>query len=325
MKYIKFNEAVKTTDRLIKLLHDLNINPKIGAKIESEFLSPLQLAEILHNSKVLESPPQLLANAGGIVDLAAKILSIENQPELKDFIPHLKIFSNDHTFSTAVQMKKGDIRDDGNRKMAELYLACLAVHFAFNVKLDHPEQSKGDNPDIIFDIKLDDNNKSTWTLAVKTISTLNGQTIFENIQKASRQIDSENCKADRGIVVINLKNSIDHDLLWGRDFASPDDAINELGDQITNIMSLAEKDRPEEEWTSLFSNKTSPLILYYAHAVVKLKSSIGKEKPIILKIMKWTNPTKNPDPVALDIAWYLNHYMQIIVEGTPGSNGTLPS
>lgn len=151
MSFTKFEDAEGIVNRFITLLNQHGISPAVGSRIESEFLSPLQLLESTRNAGKLADSPELLADAGGMYDLAAKILAVETQPEFQSFIPHLKLFEEGAKFATAVQPKNGDIRDDVNRKLAELYLGSLAVHFAFNVQLDHPVNSKGDNPDVLFE------------------------------------------------------------------------------------------------------------------------------------------------------------------------------
>ncbi|MEN6542177.1 hypothetical protein [Parvibaculum sp.] len=37
--------------------------------------------------------------------------------------------------------------------MTELYVACLAMTFGSNIALDHPVNSKGDNPDVMLDFR----------------------------------------------------------------------------------------------------------------------------------------------------------------------------
>ena len=55
--------------------------------------------------------------------------------------------------------------------------------------------------------------KRCWALAIKTISSRSGQTIFERIADGAEQIDRKACIADIGIVIINAKSAIDHEAL----------------------------------------------------------------------------------------------------------------
>lgn len=325
MSFTRFEDADDIVNRFITLLNQHGISPAVGSRIESEFLSPLQLLESTRNTGKLAGSPELLADAGGMYDLAAKILAVETQPEFQSFIPHLRLFEEGAKFATAVQPKNGDIRDDVNRKLAELYLGSLAVHFAFNVQLDHPVNSKGDNPDVMFEVRPDLLPPSTWALAIKTVSSRSGQTIFENVQKAARQIDAPACSADRGMVVINLKNSVQHDQLWRNAYTSLSEAQSALKGQIESLILATETDRPTSDWEPLFANRTSPLVFYFAQTVVRLRLSEDKEVPTILKMSKLANPLCRQDPVASSIAWQLNHGMQTILLGIPGEINRAPA
>lgn len=325
MSFISFEDANDIVDRFISLLSKLGISPAIGSKIEGEFLSPLQLLESTRNLGALVDKPELLADAGGMYDLAAKLLAIETQPEFSSFVPHLELFEAGAEFSTVVQAKSSDIRDDVSRKLAELYLGSLAVHFAFNVQLDHPVNSKGNNPDVMFEVRPDGFPPSTWAMAIKTLSSRAGQTIFENIKKAANQIDAEACHADRGMVVINLKSSLLHDQLWNGMHTSLDDAKVALLNQINTLMEAAETDRPLSDWEPLFAKRTAPMVLYFAQAVVKLHLADGQEVPTILKMMKLANPLGRQDHIAQSIAHQLNEFMQNVLRGIPGGPGQAPA
>ncbi len=51
-----------------------------------------------------------------------------------------------------------------------------------------------------------------WALALKTLHSRSARTIYDNIKKASDQIEA--CEADHGLVVLNVKNLLDYDALW---------------------------------------------------------------------------------------------------------------
>lgn len=325
MSFTKFEDADEVVSRFIALLHANGITPAIGSNLENEFLSPLELLESTRNAGGLVGSPELIAEAGGMYDLAAKLLAIETQPEFRTFLPHLRLFEAGAEFASAVQPKTADVRDDVNRKLTELYLGALAVHFAFDVQLDHPVKSKGDNPDVMFEVRPDGFPPSTWALAIKTVSTKSGQTIFDNIAKAARQIDAPACLADRGMVVINLKNSLQNDQLWKNPFGSLAESREALQAQVDALIHAAEADRPLTDWMPVFERRTSPLVLYFAQTVVRLRLQNGSEIPTILKIAKVANPLSRQDPIAAHIAVQLNHWMQKILRGIPGADQQFPS
>ena len=81
--------------------------------------------------------------------------------------------------------------------------------FAQDLKVDHPTKSSGGkNPDIVFSYQ-----GTRWAIACKTLDTEKAETLTGNISEGILQIDKSN--ADRGIVIVNMKNQIDHDKAWG--------------------------------------------------------------------------------------------------------------
>jgi hypothetical protein len=326
MSFTSFADADQIVDRFIELLHRQGITPAVGRKIENEFLSPLQLLESTRNLGRLVDNPELLADAGGMYDLAAKVLAAEALPEFSTFFPHLKLFEAGEVFASAVQPKGASIRDHTNRKLAELYLGTLAAHVGFEVQLDDPVTAEGDNPDVMFRLAIaNGTNPPLWALAIKTIHSVHGQTIFDNIKKAAAQIDAPACKADRGIVVVNLKNSLDHAALWRNTYESLTDAKAALDAQTDSRIAAPELDRSPDEWEEVFAGRASPLVLFISHAVVRLRFPTGLEVPTIFKIAKLASPIGRQDHTAHWIADWLNHYMQIILRGVPGRLGVEPS
>jgi len=116
MSFTSFEGAEEIVNRFIGELSRFGITPAIGSKIEDEFLSPLQLLESTRNLQRLVYSPRLIADAGGMYDLAAKLLAISTQPEFQSFIPHLQLFEAQGAFATVVRPKCGHSPDDVNRK-----------------------------------------------------------------------------------------------------------------------------------------------------------------------------------------------------------------
>ncbi|HOZ05337.1 MAG TPA: hypothetical protein PLS60_08105, partial [Arenimonas sp.] len=197
--------------------------------------------------------------------------------------------------------------------------------FGHKVELDDPVRSKGNNPDVMFEIEAEDQPTSRWALAIKTVSTTSGQTLFENIQKAAKQIDAEACPADRGIVVINLKNSIQHKLLWDITYTSLEEADAALRTRMRALIDSSETDRLLSDWEAVFAKRTSPLVFFYCQAVVRLRPPGGQDVAMILKVAEVFNPLGREDDMAKHIAYYLNHFMQVILDGVPGAPGQAPS
>jgi hypothetical protein len=63
-----FAEAAAVTDRLIAILAQNGVTPAMGARVESELLSPLEVMELARRKRPQDLPVNLLAAAGGMYD-----------------------------------------------------------------------------------------------------------------------------------------------------------------------------------------------------------------------------------------------------------------
>jgi hypothetical protein len=154
---------------------------------------------------------------------------------------------------------------------------------------------------------------------VKTlVSERNGQTIFERIQEAARQIDAS--AAAYGMVVINAKNVINHDEFWEPPlpFVSLDAAREAIRAALRGLIDLAAEGRPQAEWDALFAGKTVPPVMFIGQSVTYLPLGGGFEAPTPLKAMVMDACNRIPDPAGTELAWCLNHWMQAILNGLPG-------
>lgn len=324
MTYTSFLGANEIVDRFINLLSTHGISPPTGQGIEAELLSVTELLDVVRSPSDSTARPDLLAVAGGMFDLAAKLLAIETQPEFKEFIPHLKLFASKEKWASSVQTTPGSPIDDVHRKLNELYLGSLAVHIGSEVELDHPDASRGDNPDVMFTFELDAHPPKRWTFAIKTVSSRSGQTIFERIAEASRQINAPSCPAQRGIVVINTQGSLNHSKYWDTHFPDEEDAKAALRAEIRSLIAKANDNRDVSEWNQVISGKTSPVILYFGHIATHVPTPAAKSTPTVIKMAMFDQPTLQQDAEALAIVDGINRFMQRIQKGIPGTEGTLP-
>jgi hypothetical protein len=214
--------------------------------------------------------------------------------------------------TTLSQITENDLIDDAARKLVELYVACLAVHCGEDIRIDHPTKAKGDNPDILLSY-LD----KKWGLAIKTPSSAHGQTLFENIKKAGKQI--ERSAAHKGLVVLNLKNIIDHQALWNNSYNTLHEATLALTAEIEKVCENANQDRPVADWDGVFASKKTVLpILLMAQSVVLLPTAASQTTPTPLKIMVACGFDRPADQEGIQLAHCLTHWMQIILRGEPG-------
>lgn len=328
MTLVPFSQAKDIGDRFLALLSGLGIQPATGSSLEDELLSLTQLIEVMKNPSLAEGENQstILRAAAGVHDFAAKVLSIESVSEFPTFIPHLRLIAGTKIASASLkQNAKGAYDDDTARKMAELYIGCLAVHVGTQVVLDSPTNAKGDNPDVIFTVQCDHASEpESWALAIKTISTRQGQTIFERIADGARQIDDPKCSATRGMVVINAKDALDHDALWNAVFPDLKSATDALAAQLAALADSANADRDQAEWDDLFRAKVARPVLFLGQSLVLVPTPAGPQTPTALKMLWAYDANGKPDQVALSLAGTLNRFMQTIVLGIPGKPGHWP-
>jgi hypothetical protein len=65
-----------------------------------------------------------------------------------------------------------------------------------------------------------------WAIACKAMHSKNPKTFGERVQEAVEQIEVS--AADRGLVVVNMKNTFDHDKLWPAKIINGDYHLGEL-------------------------------------------------------------------------------------------------
>lgn len=331
MTLVSFEAAHDIGDRFLSLLSGYDIQPPSGSSLEDELLSLTQLIEVMKNPHLAQGPNEtsMLRAAAGLHDLAAKVLSVQNIAEFDTFVPHLKLIAKGNVRKASlVQNAASEYDDDTSRKMAELYMGCLAAHIGTEVVLDSPTNAKGDNPDVIFKVQQQHRIESSerWALAIKTISSRQGQTIFERIKEGAKQIDDQKCPADRGMVVINAKSALDHDRLWEATFPDLQKAVEAISEQLEHLANSSAADRPQTEWDDLFSKgKVARPVLFLGQSLVRLPTPAGMQTPTPLKILQVFAARGTPDPVAVQLAAAMNDSMQRIVHGEPGSYLTQPS
>jgi hypothetical protein len=257
------------------------------------------------------------------------VLSVESLAEFTSFLPHLRLIAQTKIAPASLsQNMPSPYNDDTARKMAELYMGCLAAHVGTQVDLDSPTAAKGDNPDVIFTATPTVCNAAKqperWALAIKTIGTSQGQTIFERIKEGAEQIDDPKCLAPKGMVVINAKNALGHDALWNGTFSNLQAAMDALGNQLDLLADNADTNRPQSEWDAIFLGKVKRPVLFLGQSLVRLPTPAGARTPTALKMLKAYGANGALDPTAHGLAHCLNHFMQTILLGIPGAAGRQP-
>lgn len=92
-------------------------------------------------------------------------------------------------------------------KLFELLMAVACMRFAKQLTLDDPDDSKGDNADVLFT-----HDDTRWALACKVPNGPSPESACDNVISGIAQIDRSD--VEEGIVILNARNWIDHDALW---------------------------------------------------------------------------------------------------------------
>ena len=119
---------------------------------------------------------------------------------------------NDGGFLQNVKAGAKEGTDQVPAKMFELLIAIAAMDIGNDLKLDHPKNPKGDNPDVLITI-----GGVRWAIACKMMMGVSPISIFDRIKDGVEQIDrvaKPKGLVDRGVVVISLKNRLDYDEFW---------------------------------------------------------------------------------------------------------------
>lgn len=190
-----------------KILMNFGLKIQSGSDLEKVSLKVIEVNEkykgnIAHDNK--EDIRLPLSEVAGLTEFIRKILKNRKNTDFSQLLPHLKLLNESMSVS---QTAKSKIADDGNNKLFELYIGLLCMEIGKNVKLDDPNNSKGDNPDIMFEF-----NGELWAIACKSLHSKSELTLFDRIEEGVEQINRS--KANKGIVIVNFKNIIDYNLIW---------------------------------------------------------------------------------------------------------------
>jgi hypothetical protein len=142
-------------------------------------------------------------------DILRKVLSSQRHPAFDQLWPHILLLLGNSEIAQNVWSPK---EDGGANKVFELYVALLALPLCRSISMDDPVKSSGgDNPDVIAEIE-----GISWTMACKVMHSTLAKSLLDRVRDGILQIDRSvaHSPAHRGIVVISLKNVLNHNELW---------------------------------------------------------------------------------------------------------------
>lgn len=189
-----------------QLLNDNGLKINTNSDLERISIAVLETnakykKEVVHDNS--QDIRYVFSDTAGLVDFVSQIVKHKTHKGFPGLIPHLELLNT----SSPVLTTKSKVTDDGNNKLFELYIALLIMAFSNDVDLDDPNNSKGDNPDILFSY-----NGEQWAIACKALHADKERTLYDNILKGTDQINRSS--AVKGMVVVNLKNILDRDKIW---------------------------------------------------------------------------------------------------------------
>jgi hypothetical protein len=151
----------------------------------------------------IQDPAPFARSLAGFGDLARLVLSVSNSESFQALLPHLRLLNDGQILQNIPSRASDQIAN----KLFELYVACLAMRCGTNVTLDDPSRSDGSNPDVLCTF-----GGIRWGIACKVVHGASPQSLLDLIEGGLDQIDRS--PASTGVVIVNLKNRIDHDFYW---------------------------------------------------------------------------------------------------------------
>lgn len=280
MTYVTVRDAAYKAERLLEIFHELGFS---AAPLEGVEAGVISLWEVIENLATPGDPndpriSEMYVAGAGIHDLAAKVVMVwDNIPQARPSIQaHLRLLASVYYTGQNAANARWDRKDDIARehgsadKVIELYWGCLCILAGMEVELDDPfESSGGQNPDVIATAT----DGTRWAFAIKTLAdvakpTTAAKNLRANIEKACQQIERASC--DKAMVVVNMKNVLDHPLLRSTG-AFPNSTVAQwaVNAQIGQILQpFYEHEAVALEPIFAVKHKAAPVVALVAHTAV---------------------------------------------------------
>jgi hypothetical protein len=307
--YEHFDNEIR---KLAKLLVELGIDVDFESDLNRQMYAAFRA--LYYSVYASESPGmadwERARDAGalaGLGDLAFKVNRAAVAAGFKALKPHIE-----EMVKGAVRMNaQSSVLDQNANKNCELYVGCLALGAGMPVDMEDPEHSaNGANPDVLLRFLEKD-----WTIAVKASQVFKPPTIFGAISDGVRQI--ERVKRP-GMVIVNVKNILEHDkLVSAGPYPSPDAAVEAVCGAVDTIKDAVRAAIVDQDWDDLFRDKFArPLIAFLGQVTVPaMLPDIGRVfVPVkTMRILRVCDA--QPEPVGVNAeAWRLlgelNHQLQ---------------
>lgn len=184
-------------------LRSVGVEVAPGSRLENACLAGLQMF-MVRSKEVSQSPTHDIrpdvVDVCGLWQFAERVNRLRGTPLMDQLQPHLALMSQ----GDFAQNRTSERHDQASNKLFELLIGLAAADMGANTELDDPNRSTGTNPDVLTTIA-----SRRWGFACKTMHSSSPKTIYDRIDEGVGQIEAAT-GADTGLVVISLKNLIDH-------------------------------------------------------------------------------------------------------------------
>lgn len=207
LDHFGIDQAEKWSDELEACLRECDISIATGSELERVCLAPTEILSYRPGDGLAsaEANRQYLDTAA-LAEFATRLVAARNHPCFKNLLPHLELLNH----GDPRQAGQARPTDDPARKLFEMFIALLAMQFSDNVTLAHPLRASPNNPDIVVQYQ-----GQQWGLACKVPVSGKAESLFQNLDKAVKQVVSSG--VDAGFPMFNLKNVIAPESYWRAD------------------------------------------------------------------------------------------------------------
>lgn len=210
-----FEPEVFTLDQIIQSISDFETlvrekqkSPFYGASITTAGNAALEMLDTFKRNVPRDTMNDHRIEwnkAVALGDMLRKVLRAKDHPRFDRLWSHILLLLGKTNIALNVWNPKED--QDAN-KIFELYMALVLAPLSPDLEPEDPKHSAaGKNPDVITQL-----DGSRWAFACKVMHTDSAETFLQNVRKGVDQIQKSN--AEKGIVVISLKNQLTHDEYW---------------------------------------------------------------------------------------------------------------
>ncbi len=216
-RFRSFEEIEASIYEFERVLSTVGVKIAAGSKLEAACLSGIHILMAKMGSSrvspVADIRPELI-DIGGLWQFVERVNRLADKPLLSSLVPHLSLLMK----GDFAQNRRSDQRDAASNKLFELLIALAAADLGSDTELDHPDNSTGHNPDVLTTIETRGPvfrvpETKRWAFACKSLHSEAPKTLYDRVEEAIDQIRRAP-SANTGVVIVNLKNVIDHDAFF---------------------------------------------------------------------------------------------------------------